>query len=536
MNNQATIGVLQITRFGDLIQTATACEQFKLQYPQYKLVLICREKFGKPFEFLLSQIFDKIYYLDLKQIIETPTSIEPGIKNISFWLENINNENLDILVNFSWSKSSQYIAHMIKAKNHMGLKCDRGLRPVTHDSWSTLVFSSVMRGLLNPFNLVDIYMGILGVKRENIEIRRNQVESNQILLHPFASVKEKTWSTDKWIEIIYQVIKNREDIIITIVGSKSDTKSCEDLYNSKLLTPYQDRIKIAPGTLSMVELFEIAQNSTLFIGSDSMVGQLSAFAGIQTLTLSKGSVRPHETTPYGNHNFNLKLKEQSKDLPYQVVMSCINQILDYKDIDYQRLREEVSLKHLRTTYIYQTQFSNTGFLDLKEIQGHETTQSAFRTIYKILWAYYIEGAEENCSPPKLTRKYINQLKNYIPAFEQLFELIDFGKKYSLYIFNELDKASPNMDELRMNSDKLTEIDNLQIYLRNNYPYLGPLVDFFTVKKANLPGNTVDEIAAHSVLTYDDYSNLISALYELLGNVIKANDDEFKEQKQKEVAE
>ncbi|MDH5581779.1 MAG: hypothetical protein OEY33_07715 [Bdellovibrionales bacterium] len=537
MNKKGTIGILQITRFGDLIQTLTACKELKEQYPEYELLLICRESFGKPLEFILNKTFDKIIYLNLKEIIETPKSIQPGIKNISNFIENINNENLDILINLSWSLSSQYIATMIKAKNYMGLKVDRCLRPQTKDSWSTLVFSSVMRGLLNPFNIIDIYKGILGVKRElHAEVVQSPDLSETLIFHPFASQEEKTWSIDKWVEIIYQLLKKNPSLIIHIVGSKKDHHHCESFIKSKLLIPYQERIKMDIGTRSIENIYELALKSRLFVGSDSMVGQLCAFAGLQTLTLSKGSVRPHETTPYGSKNYNIMLKDQKRDLPYNLVIASIQQLIEERAISYNNLKKVVPIKSLRLTNIYESYFSREGFLSLKELQGNEDLHSSFRIVYKILWAYYINNIEINCTPPKLTKKNINQLKNYLPAFEQLFELIDFGKKYSLYIYNELEKDSPEMNILKEYSEKLTEIDHLQIYLRNNFPLLGPIVDFFTVKKANLSGSHIEEIAGQSVLIYEDYSNLISALYELVINIIKVNDDDFKKQISREVNE
>jgi len=536
MNKKGTIGVLQITRFGDLIQTLIACKELKKQYPEYELVLICREKFGKQLEFILNETFDKIIYLNLKDIIETPDSIRPGLKNISQFIQDINSYKLDILINLSWSLSSQYLATMIEAKNYMGLKADRCLRPQTKDYWSTLVFSSVMRGLLNPFNIIDIYKGMLGAKRKVIEHNECLNDSNTIILHPFASQDEKSWSIDKWIEIIYQLIKRNPDFNIHIVGSKKDEQKSESFLSSKLLHPFQDRIAVDVGLNTIEETYKLALNARLFVGSDSMVGQLCALAGLQTLTLSKGPVRPHETTPYGSRNYNIKLKDQKKDLPYQLVLSSIQQLILNGSIKYQQLKKEVPIKSLRLTNIYESYFSEEGFFSLKEIQGDENLHSAFRVVYKILWAYYIDGIELNCTPPKLTKKSVGQLKSYMPAFEQLFELIDFGKKYSINIYNELDKDGPEIAVLKEYSEKLTEIDHLQIYLRNNFPMLGPIVDFFTVKKANLPGTHIEEIAGQSVLVYEDYSNLISALYELVIGIIKANDDDFKKQISHEVNE
>lgn len=532
MNNyKGCIGIVQITRFGDLLQTARACEQFKRQNPNYKLVLICRSKFGRPLEFLLNNFFDEIIYIDLKEIITSLESLSPNLDNLASKIESINKQNFDILINFSWSLSSQHLCKSIVAKNYLGLRSNQNLSPIIADMWSTLVYSSVMRGKLNPFNLVDIYMGMMGVKRTQLTHPKPiEGQDLKLVIHPFASQTEKTWKIQKWAEVILQLLKNKENLKIHIVGSANDVESCHKLETMKILQPYLGRLKFDVGNNNMEELSALLQDATLFVGSDSMVGHLAAFHGVRCLTLSKGNVRPHETTPYGLENFNIELINKTNDFSYQLVYSCIRQLLETGNIEPQVIKREASPLSLNNTNIYKTSFSKEGYLDLNDITNKANLHNTFRTIYKILWSFYIENIEDNYPPPNLLSKHINNLKNYIPAMEQLFELVEFGKKYSLFIYEELHKDSPNMNEIKAYSEKLSEIDNLQIFIRNNYPLLGPIIDFFTVKKANLPGASIDEIAGHSVLTYEDYSNLVSALYEIVEHIIEHNQPGFKELK------
>ena len=51
--NHTSIGIIQLTRIGDVIQTFQAAKQLKTENPQVELTLIARKEFAKGLEFLL---------------------------------------------------------------------------------------------------------------------------------------------------------------------------------------------------------------------------------------------------------------------------------------------------------------------------------------------------------------------------------------------------------------------------------------------------------------------------------------------------
>ena len=58
-------------------------------------------------------------------------------------------------------------------------------------SVSQFIFSNVMNGTLNPFNLVDIYKNTVAGTKE-IDVTNYQVPKNGVItIHPFASSKKK---------------------------------------------------------------------------------------------------------------------------------------------------------------------------------------------------------------------------------------------------------------------------------------------------------------------------------------------------------
>ena len=69
-SSHPTIAILQLTRFGDLIQTVQAIKSFRISHPAYRMVLIARSRFAKPLNFLLNKYFDAIYTIDTQSIFQ----------------------------------------------------------------------------------------------------------------------------------------------------------------------------------------------------------------------------------------------------------------------------------------------------------------------------------------------------------------------------------------------------------------------------------------------------------------------------------
>ncbi|MEQ1666686.1 MAG: hypothetical protein ABL927_15075, partial [Bdellovibrionales bacterium] len=187
--HHSTIAILQTTRFGDLIQTAQAINELKSQYPHYRVVLISRMQFGKPLEFIFRSLVDKFYYLDTKSIFQN----ESPLTGLNGFLNSIRVESIDVLVNLSFSKSSAYLASLISAQHKVGARIDATNRMCIDDKWSQMLFSTVMRGGLNPFSLVDLFRNIIGLRATATQnTKRSEDKNKNIIIHPFASQERKS--------------------------------------------------------------------------------------------------------------------------------------------------------------------------------------------------------------------------------------------------------------------------------------------------------------------------------------------------------
>lgn len=524
-----TICLVQLARIGDLIQTYQAAKIFKAAHPEIRLILVARKKFASGLDFILSNLFTKIYYFDYTE--HRKDTLSETQSSLLGFFSLIGSEQVDVTINMTFSKSSSHFVSMIDSKHYLGPHTSRLGANLVKDRWSQLVYSSVMRGPLNPFNLVDIFKNMLGTSK-CLSLVPSQVEKEKtIVIHPFASQVKKQWRPNKWIEVLFRVLKDHPDHSVIIAGTQAEAAFALEILSAPILQSYRDRIISKCGQTSLNELFQIIKSATLFVGHDSMGCHLAALAQTQTLTVSLGTVRPFETAPYGENNYILAPRTSCfpcfpndkctthachADIPHQLVSSAINTLILHGHIRSEDVQKENSIFHLSGANIYRTYFTTQGNLDLASISGNAMDEaSLFRLFYRITYLYQFIQKEEFHEMPELSPATRSALSHYLGGIDHLYQLAEFGMKYCRYIIEEIASKSPSLEKIKDYSNKVDEIDKLQEMVLTPYPLLKPVVDFFTLAKANTPGNHLVEIAENSFLLYNDYAIFSKILYDLI---------------------
>ncbi|MFZ4712999.1 MAG: glycosyltransferase family 9 protein [Bacteriovoracaceae bacterium] len=536
-NFEHTFAIVQITRLGDLLQALQAASAFKYQHPNVKLILIARKQFAEGLNFLLKQVFDEIYSFNLKDFYGEDGSqdLNTIVNNLDIFIKNINKEKIDVLINLSFSKSSSYLTGLIEARHKMGLERDQRGELIISDKWSQFVYSNVMNGANNPFSLVDIFRKMMGTKQIPLvfgSANTKKTNSKKIIIHPFASSKKKRWGITKWGEVIYQLLKTIPEAQIHIMGGPGDMNEANSLGETPTLQAFKKRIHFKVGKYSLEETFGNFQDADLFLGHDSMGGHMAALQAVTSITLSLGTVRPHETTPYGHNNYNMAprikcfpcfpddkcdLLPCHANISHQSVVALSQAILSGETINHKVLAQKISAFHMDSIHIYQTEINASHGLTIQDLaQNPETISSIFKNFYQVMWTFMFEEVEIRLPLPSLNRELLSNLSHYQSGLQQLFELNNFGVKFSQYIIDETKLDSPRIDHIRDYSSKLSEIDGLTKVLKTHYPLLSPVIDFYFVAKANLSGNNVIELAESSYVTFFEFNNAVQILNELVG--------------------
>lgn len=541
-----TICLIQTTRFGDVLQTITVAAELKKEHPSAQLIFVGRKQFSEQLTFLISKIFDQYYYLDFLKIMDggTPKDLNKVQNNLEVFLTKINSGHIDLAVNLSFSTSSSYLTALINADTKMGLSRNTNGELIIPDVWSQFVYSNVMGGANNPFSLIDIYKTIIGVTANSyVKQGYTNTDKRKIIVHPFASSNKKSWNHNKWIELIYQILKNNEGTEVTIVGSTNEQHEAKIYSQSPILKRFDSRIKNKVGLTNLQELYNEFSDTRMFIGHDSMVSHMAALKNIQSIILSMGTVRPHETTPYGQSNYNIVPKTSCfpcfpdekcdlmschKDLSYQAINTLISGLLDNKQVDYTFIKNNCSPIHLQNMAIYKSSIDMDLGMQLHNISQNESDiKEVFKQIYSVIWSFLLKGLECGTDMPVISSKTTQQLLHYIEGIKNLYELNNFGSKYSNYILDETSSATPDIAKIKNHAKKIGEIDQLSSILKRTFPLLAPIVDLYNVAKGNLVGETIIDLAQSSLITYHDSNSAVSVMFELIENIVEKNNHQTK---------
>lgn len=535
-----TIAIMQLTRFGDVIQTLQSVSNLKKLYPQYRVVLIARSQFARPLNFLIKNTFDHAIFLDTKNIFQNKETL--GIKNstnkLNEFLNEISEENIEVLVNLSFSKSSCYLSSLISATHKIGPYYDFSNRMVINDKWSQMLYSTVMRGSYNPFSLVDLFKNIIGIKEDSTKNKHLSLvkteKKKNIIIHPFASAERKMWKTEKWVEVIYKTLKENEGYSVTIVGAKNETLKSQLIVENPLLKTFSNRITNLTGKTSIEELYNEVSEAVLFIGHDSMVGHIAALTNTTSFTVSLGSVRPYETTPYQANAYNLAPRTKCfpcfpsdkcsyfqchHDIPYQVISSAIKELIEKKELTAEWANSSISHFHQSSINLYRSTLSDGKQKIVNLLDAHQDAFDIYKSLYRVTWSYLISEQEEVVAFPKLNASTHQELLNGMQGLQHLYELADFGKKYSRYILEEIASTSPSVHKIKEYSKKIDEIDHLQKLVQKTSPHLAPIIDYFTIRKANLFGENIVKLTESSFLVFEEMGDLCRIMYELIESTI-----------------
>jgi hypothetical protein len=301
-----------------------------------------------------------------------------------------------------------------------------------------------------------------------------------------------------------------------------------------LLKTFGHRIQNLTGKTTLAELSMELKKAKLFVGHDSMVGHLAAINNTPTLTVSLGSDRPYETTPYHANAYNIAPRTKCfpcfptdncsytqchHDIPYQVVSASIKQLLELKEITNEWMKSTISSFHLSSVHFYRARL-NKGHMHLESLIDNQVdTMDIFRTLYRVAWSFVIADHEENVPFPKLNQNTHRDLLDALTGLQHLFELSEFGKKYSRFILEEISSQTPSIGRIKEYSKKIDEIDQLQSLVQKTSPNLAPVIDYFTIRKANLFGDNVVQLTESSFYAFEECASLCSILFELIENTI-----------------
>jgi hypothetical protein len=318
---------------------------------------------------------------------------------------------------------------------------------------------------------------------------------------------------DSWSRYVYSVIMGDNlnsfsmvDIFKSIIGNKKQTTSFPSLQIKKVILNLEsEKINLIQNAFPKCEIILIGENlldflktdlkDCLYIGKYSIYSLICSYKSVPCINFYSQKKELFLFMPHGQNNFSA-LNSNPK-------ISLVNLI--------EKGKEEGFFK----TYQGKGYFiHNKSTLDSTPIE----IADLFQEFYKYAFEFCFEDIEELIKFDSLPESTLIELDHYEKATKNLRDLIGLGKKYAIFIIQELTDSTPDFEKIKQYGDKIDEIDTLSAKLKIAYPCLGSLIDYFHYSRLMAQGENLNDITQNIFFIFEEYLNFLEIILELINNI------------------
>ena len=540
VTDKTKVLIIQLARFGDIVQTCKAVERAKTKNPNSVFYFLGRRKFTRGLTFLLKQTFVEIF--ELPEAKEFLSCEGVDLENFKSFLDQVNSFEFDETINLTFSNTSSMITAVINSKIKKGIYRDRKGVQVFSDSWTCYVHSCVLTGAFNLLNLVDLFVGIItgtisGNPTDPITrlMPLKEGEEKHVFIHPFASHSKKFWSPDRWCEFFFKLLRDVPDVLVHVLGAPSEIDSGQKILNHPLLKSFSNRIISHVGMIEISQIPGLCEKASLFIGHDSMIGHLVSRSNIPSITLALGPVRAEETVPYSP--YALTIYPRTKCFPCTVEHGCdfyqchydlmVNSLAGLVK-DFFNVPEMFSttdgwcfssaLNDCNVNIAVSSMKDGWAFTNLKN-DSALSFDEVLKIFYRMTFLKIIDDIDVIDKFPLIHPEEIQLYINFKVTLHKALELITFGEIFSSQILSELCAPAPSANALQPLAQKINEIEGLLVMFTNSRPGLMPLTHYITSSYSSQPDDNILVQANITMKAFIEGKLLCHVLIELTEAII-----------------
>jgi ADP-heptose:LPS heptosyltransferase len=533
------IGILNLTRLGDLVQTSPVVSGLRRRHPDAEIHLIAKSRFREAARLLPG--VDRILEIDGDALARRISGADfmdawGAVRRIADELASI---EYDALYNLTHSRASAALVALMSARQRIGYGLDReGLRQV-NSPWLTHMATLVSARRLSRFNLVDIYLGAAALygSREALAVevpaaaqRRAQEllpgEAPRLAVQLGASSDNKTWSAQACALALRALRARAPEVALVLVGVPAERRRAEAL---RAACPELEPLDLL-GQTTVSELAAVLRRCRLLLTGDTGTMHLAAAVGTRTCAVFVGVGNPWETAPYAEDH--VVLASRIACAPCQLDLEC-GYPACHQDFPPEFLGELLArmlrgqaldgLPRLPRADVYRTRRGTDALLDLEPLArrapaAHELLAPVYRALFlerfervptsaSALW----REVEERHAVAR--EDWRNLLPDDLPA--RLAELSALSER-ALGLAGALARARRDPGELKRGADQLAACDREIAGCARAEPLLLPLGLALEAALESLPEVELDVLIDESARHYAALARGTALLSNLLG--------------------
>lgn len=386
--------VINLTRFGDLIQTQPVISGYKSL--GHRVGLVCLENFASAatlldgvdevFSFPGAGLLSKLD-ADWRLAVESLSEFKNGI---------VATFPPDRTVNLTPSVSSRLLTYALSPVNGavVGFSVDEFGFNADTSAWAAfLQLAGGNRGA-SPFNICDIFRRTAGLQNEgnSLELARPDgaimekaaklLQSQGpksgkgfLVLQMGASEERRRWPVDHFVKLA-ETSWEQDKLVPVLLGTKNEIHLGEK-FQARTNCPAINLI----GETSLTELAGVLCQGTALVTNDTGTMHLAAGLGVPVCAVFLATAQPWDTGPY--RAGNICLEPEIDCHPCEFGASCPNNFVCRESVSpatvYTALRsllgDDVEKSPFRGR-VWQTATGNDGFMELVSLSGHDTSDRA----------------------------------------------------------------------------------------------------------------------------------------------------------------
>ncbi len=325
--------VIQLTRLGDTLQSLMALRAAKQLYPNLEIHFLARERFASAAKRVpwIEKVITLPTDVLVGPVVSGAKSEQEGVGDIARWVAPLVKEPWDMVVNWSFSEASSYLAGLLPARIKLGYTRRRDTSFSSADGWSHYIQAIVQGGIGQNIHLTDILTTQLltalqihqgePVADGNVPVtsksfftleKTNQdlgwswkdLSKKWIAIQLGAGNAAKVWEPENWGRLVAMIQEHHPEFHIVLLGGDDDKDRAR-----RLTAEIKARGGSSKQVLSLVgetnfDLWtSVVGRCQWILSGDTAALHLASVLGTRVLNVSVGPVRWAETGPYGNGHY-----------------------------------------------------------------------------------------------------------------------------------------------------------------------------------------------------------------------------------------
>ncbi len=568
--------VIQMARLGDTLQSLMALRAAQQLYPELEISLVVREKFDAAVK--------KVPWIHHVYSMPTAHLLEPALKagqdrnqsliRAAQWIAPLTSEPWDLLMNWSYSESSSYLAGIIPARVKLGYSRRSDASFCSTDGWSHYMQAVIQEGVHQNIHFTDILTTQLltalqihlgepdpSAGQSSVSSKRffslqlalaDRVALDQAGFTPTrrwigiqlgASQSQKSYSPELWGQTAALLLQRHPEIRIALLGGAEEEALAERFHRALALhAPHAlKRVHSFVGKTSFDLWATIVGRCQWILSADTAAIHLASILGTRVLNLSLGDSRWAETGPYGNGHWVIgSLVSDGKPSAHSLEPRLIYAVWSYAQQEWQKSPErhfeaQGCQEAIKNARILRSKIRST------QQGGGVTYEAVFKTPMRLEdWIGMVMGhvargwycgwvpqIGQELTREQLSPALLREIRKYEESAEVLERICSQAtatamelKRKSRSLKSSKIMALEDQSEIRDLGKKLLDLDGLLERTGKVHPPLHAFSKMSKVLMHNLQGQSLEELSQETALSYQQLWEGVKAFREWLKHSIR----------------